>query len=384
MLHSLYAHLWSIQDRGLDAFTDDLGRAGLNAVSYAATYHAVRQLMPANPARHIFYSPRSHAYFLPRAHYGRLAPQPSPLLGGCDPVADLGSVLGVRGMRLKAWVIGCHNSDLACAHPDLAVRNALGSPLPHYLCPAQPEVQEYLTVLLSDLAGHGDIHALELESFGYAAGFEHGAHHEMSGLPRDAFHSRLLALCFCPACQVAAAARGIDAAGVSAAIRAELVRWMETPAWQLGDAVPRMGAAAAAFSAAHPEFDTFLQVRRRIVHDLGVRLRETVRAASPSTLLIDLGDGQAAANQDLLEWADGLVTPADPQAVRSAREVLGPSAFIGCGIYPMAPDPMSPERLREAVTACAASGCDGFNYYNHALMQGTTGEDIRRAISALG
>jgi len=376
--HSLYAHLWSIEDRGQAGFVEDLRRAGLNAVSFAATYHAVRQLMPANPARQVFYAPRSHAYFPPRGRYGRLAPEPSPLVAGRDTLGDLSQALSRSGMRCKTWVIGCHNSDLAGRCPDLAIVNALGDRLPHHLCPARGEVQQYLASLLADIAGHYDLHAIEMESFGYSDGFEHGAHHEMSGLVIDAWHSRLLSLCFCPGCLEAATAAGVAADALAVAIRQELLEWMDTPAWK--SATPEV---ALAFAAAHPELAAFLGVRRRVTHDLGQRLREAVHAVAPETLLIDLGGGQASPAPDLLDWADGLVVRADAVTAAAARQTLGPSAYVGCGVYPMAPRPLTPEQLREALTACAAAGCDGFNYYNHALMQRSTWHDLREAIAAL-
>lgn len=379
MQHSLYAHLWSVQDRGLAGFVEDLRKAGLNAVSFAATYHAVRQLMPANPVRKVFYAPRSHAYFPPRGRYGRLAPVPSPLVAGRDALGELAGALSRSGMHLKTWVIGCHNSDLACTYPDLAIHNALGDTLPHHLCPARGEVAEYLAALLADLAGHYELQAVELESFGYADGFEHGAHHEMSGLPPDGFHGQLLNLCFCPGCLESAAADGVDAEALAIACRQELLAWMDTPAWQ-----PPIADAAAAFTADHPELAAFLRVRRRVTDDLGRRLRDAVAAVAPTTKLIDLGGGQASANRDLLDWADGLVVRADPATAASARQTLGPSAYVGCGVYPMAPRPLSPGAVRDTVAACAAAGCDGFNYYNHALMQRSTWEDIRQAIAALG
>lgn len=342
-------------------------------MSYAATYHAVRQLMPANPRRAIFYCPRSHAYFAPRGRYGRLAPTPSPLLADAPDLDRLAAALAGAGLRLKAWVIGCHNSDLATAHPDCAVRTALGDPLPHHLCPANPEVQQYLETLLCDLTAGRDLDALELESFGYG-GFEHGAHHEMSGLPTDPFHSQLLSLCFCPACD--------PPDGLRTAVAAELRAWLATPAWALAQRPADAAEARAAFAAAHPELEVLQAQRKRTVRELCVRLRQAVRAVAPQTRLIDLGGGAAGADPDLRAWADGLVTRADPVAVTAARATLGPQADIGAGCYPLAPRPLAPEQLRAAVLACAAAGADTFNYYNHGLMQASTWGDIAEAVAA--
>lgn len=381
MVQALYAHLWSIRDRGLQAFAEDLAGAGLNAVSYAATYHAVRQFLPAGRASHIFHCPRSHAYFLPRARYGALAPVTSPLVAGGDPLADLGGVLAARGMGLKAWVIGCHNSDLAGAHPEAALEGPLGDASPHHLCPARPAVQEYLGRLCADIAGQGDIAALELESFGYAEGFAHGAHHEMCGVPLDPFHSWLLGLCFCGSCRAAAAAGGLDAEALRGAVAAELQAWLRTPAWRLQQ-LPA-GEAEAAFAAAHPELEALRRVRAGVVRGLGQVVRAAVGAVAPGTALIDLGSGRASPSPDLLAWADGLVVAADASAVAAARQALGPGARIGCGVYPMAPAPLSPERMGAALRGCAAAGCDGFNFYNHALLQQGTWADIRAAIASL-
>ena len=374
-LHSLYAHLWSIADRGVECFADDLQRAGLGACSYAATYHAVRQLMPGNPRRAIFHCPRSHAYFRPRGHYGRLAPLPSPLLRPGAGLEAVCAALGRRGLRVKAWVVGGHNSDLAGACPDCAVQGPLGDPHPHHLCPAHPEVAAYLEALAVDLAAHHELAALELESFCYPERFEHGAHHEMSGVPADPWHSRLLSLCFCPWCR--------PPAGLRAAVAAELRAWLATPAWELASRPSHaVRDAAAAFAAAHPELDALLAGQRRTVAELGARLRAAVRRVAPSTALIDLGGGSAAPSSELGAWADGLVVRADPVAVRAARDILGAAMDVGVGLYMLAPTPLTPTQLRETVCACAAAGAVSFNYYNHGLMPEAAWHDIAGAARA--
>ena len=286
-------------------------------------------------------------------------------------------------MRLKAWVIGCHHTDLALAHPDLAVQNALGDALPHHLCPGQPEVQVYLAALLSDIAGQLDPYALELESFDYPDAFEHGAHHEMCGVPLDRFHSFLLALCCCPACRGAAGARGVDADRLADAVRAEILAHLRTPAWRLAERPPDAARDRAAFAGAHAEFTPYLQARREVLQGLGARLRAAVRGVSGARLT-PIGFGAFHGDTDLRQWADGLVTASTPEAVAAARLALGPEADVVCGIYPMAPRPLSPERMAETLRACAQAGCTGFNYYNHALMQESTARDIRSAIAAWG
>ncbi len=376
MTHSLYAHYWSIADQGPAAFADDLRQGGYTAVSYAVTYHRVRQLLPSDPRRHIFFSDHSHAYFPARDHrYGRIRPRPSPLLGTGERFRELLSALEDRGLGLRAWVVGCHNTDLALAHPDCAIRNALGDVLPHHLCPSNPDVADYLVALLTDVAEQCHPSAFELEAFEFPGAFEHGAHHEMSGIPLDRFHSGLLALCFCPSCRGAAQAQGVDSDQLASDVGRQLARYLDTPAWLL---TPQgEPGAAEAFAAAHPALATYRATQAVTLVALDQRLRQAVAAVAPTRLLM-IGHAERAE-----PWADGVVVPSTPEAVNAARTLLGAGKDIVCGIYPMAPRPMDPETIYRTMTACAAAGCSGFNYYNHALMQRSTHQAIAAGITRL-
>ena len=47
---SMWTYPWDIQDQGLETLAADLaGRAGLNTVSMATSYHAGRFLQPRSP-----------------------------------------------------------------------------------------------------------------------------------------------------------------------------------------------------------------------------------------------------------------------------------------------------------------------------------------------
>jgi len=115
--------------------------------------------------------------------------------------------------------VGCHNTDLALAHLDCAVQNALRDTLPHYLFPSHPAVAEYLVTMAADIADQWRPAVMELDAFEYPGAFEHGAHHEMNGVPLGRFHSGLLALCFCPSCRLTVVAPSVDPIPLRAAVR---------------------------------------------------------------------------------------------------------------------------------------------------------------------
>src|SRR5690606_31547810 len=69
-----------------------------------------------------------------------------------DEATAAGTALVAAGVGVTAWLVGLHQSALATARPDLALRNAFGHPYRHALCPAQPEVVGYARGLVADAA----------------------------------------------------------------------------------------------------------------------------------------------------------------------------------------------------------------------------------------
>lgn len=183
-----------------------MARCGITGVRLAGSYHAGRWLLTAGSPGEVAHLDDSVPSFpVSTGDYGRLRPPPSV---GPAGFAETAAVLRAAGLGVTGWLVALHNSPLATAHPDLALRNVFGTPYRHALCPAQPEVVAYAVALARDLARQ-DVDALDVEALGYL-GWAHAGHHEKVGVPLRPVDVHLLSLCVCPACRTAIAAHGGD------------------------------------------------------------------------------------------------------------------------------------------------------------------------------
>lgn len=209
MSFAMWAYPWDILDEGVEQVTERLLNIGVTEINLATNYHAVQTFNPHNPERRTFFAHAS-SYFQPDGAYGQLRPVPNETMGEDDWLSRIDDAIADTAVDLSSWTIGCHNSQLGMNNPDLTIRNPYGDPLVFGLCPSQPEVQEYLIALLSDLDSRGSFSRIELETFDYFYGTGFGWHH-------DKFHTRLgrlgkflFGLCFCDVCRANANDVGID------------------------------------------------------------------------------------------------------------------------------------------------------------------------------
>ncbi|MEV1146825.1 hypothetical protein [Micromonospora sp. NPDC049799] len=143
MRTEVYAHPVSFR-------TDPAGQAarlagtGVDRVRLAFAYHSGRWLLSTS-------APASVAdldgglWFAPVPPLrGRLRPAVVADLAG-----DAATALRAVGIEVSAWLVGLHQSALATAHPDLALRNAFDHRYRHALCPSRAEVVDHAVALVS-------------------------------------------------------------------------------------------------------------------------------------------------------------------------------------------------------------------------------------------
>ncbi len=206
----IFVYPWDLADYGVGRALDMIASLGMRRIYLAATYHFAKLLSPHNPVRRVFFPQPDAAYVAVRENR-----YPD---GSAPPVADIaeGSALATRilheahrrDIAVTAWTICLHNSTAGFARPDMACHNAYGEALHHSLCPANPEVQSYLSALLQDVQAAGFVD-FSLESAGFMR-FVHGYHHEMYAFPVFDELDFLLSLCFCRSCLARAAESLID------------------------------------------------------------------------------------------------------------------------------------------------------------------------------
>jgi hypothetical protein len=195
---------------------------GADTAVLAAAYHSTTAITPRHPRHRVVRAPHSAVYYLPDAGRWGDAPLRPVAQRWCDTADAYGHAatqLRDAGLDVHAWVVLAHNSRLAQAHPEHAVRNAYGDHYTWALCIAQPEVRRYGATLAAEAAGQPGTGGVELESCGWYGMAHLHAHDKTGGIPFREAGQYLLSLCFCPACHDGYASRGADPGRLRVAVR---------------------------------------------------------------------------------------------------------------------------------------------------------------------
>lgn len=203
---AIWAYPWDVRDEGINNVNNRLQSMGIDEVALATNYHSVNAFSPHNPRNKMHFAHAS-SYFRPDNRYEELEPTPYEAMEG-DWVADIAS--GLSNMTLTSWTVGCHNSRIGMACPEMTIESPYGDDLVFGLCPSNPAVQSYLIALVGDLTERGQFDRIELETFDYFYGTGFGWHHQKIHARLGTLGEFLLGLCFCDHCRMNAANAGVD------------------------------------------------------------------------------------------------------------------------------------------------------------------------------
>jgi len=388
---AMWTYPWDMLDLGPTMVADELrARAGLNAISLAASYHAGRFLQPRSPRRKSYFPEDGTIYFRPdpaRWEGKAITPRPASLLDHGDVLAGLIAARERGGLAVSCWTVCLHNTRLGMAHPEACTRNAFGDPAWYSLCPSNEAVRSYAVTLVADLTHRYRPDTVELESPGFM-GFAHGFHHEKDGVGLTAEDDFLLSLCFCPACLARSAKAGVDGEAAARLVR----RWIEeacarpvpAPRW------PDFHERGLAVFDGHPELASYVLWRFEPVTSLVAEIRA---AAHPSTKVhvIDIDDGWLSGSDlaALGRAADGVLlcvydrTPEEVGlAVAKARAALDDTRFLGAGMRVFYPEMRGPADLAARAAAAAGAGADSLSFYNYGLIPAPRLDWVRAAVQA--
>ncbi|MGI5397299.1 hypothetical protein [Streptomyces sp. CA-251251] len=267
MRTEIFAHPVSFRHRPQEQ-AERLRAAGIDRVRLAYAYHGGRWLLTTSDPAAVVDFPAGR-WFTRR---GDALSDDEPALSlpvAGDEATVAGTALVTSGVAVTGWLVGLHQSPLATARPDLALRNAFGHPYRHALCPAQPEVVHYARTLTAEAAGQPAVSGLELEAFGYL-GWQHQSAHDKCLAELRPVDRWLLSLCFCRACTARFTKAGVDAAETAARARAAVLA-------QLSDPRPACTMMQDAVTALGQELhDAVLAARAEVTTDL-------VRAAAEAS-----------------------------------------------------------------------------------------------------
>jgi hypothetical protein len=218
---SAFAFASDLADEGVEQVLANIQeRAGLDGITPAFSYHALRDVFPHNPRRKVRLQPNGALYFPPELSlYERIKPRVDSEAAETEVLAETCRAAAARGMRVDAWTIFLH-ADRPDDNQDCVTVNAFGDRYPADLCPAHPDVRAYVRALVADVCRH-DIGSIFGESLHYHP-VEHGHEHERYLIELGTKARYLLGLCFCEHCLARAGEEGVDGDAVRAAVRDDL------------------------------------------------------------------------------------------------------------------------------------------------------------------
>lgn len=323
---------------------------GYSEVSVAAAYHSVQAFLPENPRRSWLTAQRSQLHYRadPRRYKGL-----APVEGDEDePFAAAAEAVLAGGLALTAWLVLCHSS-LGSDRPDLAPRPLGDDPVPGALCPAQPEVREYVCALAVEVDERFGPSALDLETPGWVT-LPHHAHGKLGAGFGSA--ARFAAgLCLCGAC------RELGAADFAARLR-ELLR----------------GPAAATLELdallADPDLAELQRAREAVVTTLVAEIAESVRAR---VQVVHWGEPRAAGVDyaAVAEAAGQLTVLAYDGDAGAVERTLAPAlaacraASVAAGLTLCHPEMPDERSFRRCADRCRDLGVGALSIYNHSLVE---------------
>ena len=390
---SMWTYPWDIQDQGLETLVADLaGRAGLNTVSMATSYHAGRFLQPRSPQQKAYFPEDGTIYFRPDEslwHGKEIQPLVAQnLIERGDMLEALTRARATTGLKVSCWTVCLHNTRLGTLHPDHVTRNAFGNANYYNLCPSSPAARDYVVTLVRDITVNYKPDMLELESPNFM-GYAHEHHHEKDGVGLNAEDDFLLSLCFCDHCTARAQKAGIPVEAARKTVARFIAETCEraVPERQFAD-FPDAGIDAF---RAYPELHAFLAWRTEPVTSLIGAIKA---AADPATriVLIDLKDAWlGGVDLDAVgKLCDGAIlccydmTPeAVGDVIRTGRAILGPEKFLGLGLRVFYPEVDGPEILTARVKNAVEAGVDGVNFYNYGLIPAKRLDWVGETVAAI-
>lgn len=402
MSYSIYAFASDLIDEGLDLSLDRiLGPGGLTGVTVAATYHASRDVFPHNPKRRVAHLDPG-AYFRPEPdRYLGLAPEVSPWCGDQDPMRLIRTATAARGAELHAWVVYLHDPPSGRHRPDLVARNVYGDPMRNDLCPANPEVRDFVVALTADLARY-ECQSVVAEALHYGT-FRHGDHHERCLVELSPIDEFLLGLCFCEHCVARGAASGVDIAGLSRWCRDRLDAVLS----ECAEPDDREFTRDVVARLADGELGGYLAMREDVIAELVGAAASALEGSDTRFCFQDPGGGvkgyatgepEGAPAVDVV-WRLG-IDPArisslvseytvlgyarDPRRLASelaaVRDLIGPDQRLACVLRPAPPDCDGAHALGEKLPILARAEVDHAAFYHYGLLPLRRLDDVHEAV----
>lgn len=201
------------------------GEVGVDGITVWAAVPPVIQLR-AQPDPPQVFATAGGVFFAPRESlYARLHCQPvvSTWVGGRDPLEEARKLCECHKLALRVAVSASRAGRLAERYPELACRNVFGAESRESVCLNNPQVQEYLVVLIGNLTAAYAPQGIVLSDVG--SGWSEAYLPELrTPTPLDESARAALAICFCECCARKMRERQIDIDSARAAAQSAIAR----------------------------------------------------------------------------------------------------------------------------------------------------------------
>jgi hypothetical protein len=405
---SMLAFATDLYDEGFDTVLGNVQeRAEVDGLTMAVAYHDARDLFPHNPVHKVRYLEGGAVFFRPdESRYEGLQFQPrvAELARTEDPLGDLCTAAGERGMSVNAWTVFLHSDRLGFTHPECATQNAFGDRYLTDLCPSNPEVRAYACALASDIARY-EVSTIFAESLHFH-GLAHGYHHERYFEELGIIGTYLLGLCFCAHCLEAARRIGVDAEMVHRSVRDELeCRFADGDSSGSSEELTR--DRLAAFGG--EQLIGYLDARLETVTSLAAEV-SAAAGVDTSVTFLDLSGAEkgfatghptgdaaptigwqmgvdVAALAETCDTIEATGYAADPGRLSldldAYQPLLTDISRLGVMLRPMPPDCRSPDNLVAKVALARERGLKRIDFYHYGFCRLRSLDWIRESLTAV-
>jgi len=382
---------WDVAQEGASTCVDAIARLGCNSVILSPNYHRARLFRPRTlgfynrPMDWCDFNPTSSLYEEPS-----LLPPVNPdkrCRGACN---DAVAAARGAGLEVIVSVIGCHNTTIGLAHPDLCVENAFGDRYAFALSPGHPRVRSLLTSMVTDLCQQYRPDSLLIDSFCFLDAV-HREHHELMFVSPGGFGKYLLSLCFSPASCNLYAQQGLDPDALRVQVRRLIKASVER------EPLPRSADderdEVTALILEFPELLAAQRARSSAVLDL----LESVQAAAGKEGVLVNNQSGLLARPSARAWTEGaglrerarfceniFVQAFFSSAKQAVQDLTWAASIVSAErlvLSNMVGEDHAPSEgdLLQRVAAARSIGAAGVSFYNYGLLSEARLGWIRRA-----
>ncbi|MDO8630347.1 MAG: hypothetical protein Q7R41_07625, partial [Phycisphaerales bacterium] len=216
------AYPWNLMERGLDKLLDRLrGEVGVTGLSVWAATPPLKQFRVRDVQPRLFCTDGG-VFFQPSDRHGSgtgCRPLVSTWTRGGNPLATIAEQCARSDVRLRAILPAATTGQLALRYPEFACRNAFDDESGSAICLGNPDVQEYIVSLATDITCNYPVQELVLADF--SVSWREAFSREMLlTAPLGDAERGVLSTCFCGACMRASEDAGVDVREARARVRA--------------------------------------------------------------------------------------------------------------------------------------------------------------------